>query len=98
MATLDLAFLIIYALLLLATIVISLLHGIHRLAWLGWGYLAVFCGLKVASNALQLDAPRTGGITATTTAVAVLICTIALVPLTLAVAFVLRTAQVVDPS
>lgn len=84
MAGLDLALLIIYALLFLATTVIFILYGFQRLAWVGWGYLAVFCGLKIASNALQMI--HTG------TAAAVLICSIALVFLTLAVAFVLRTA------
>ncbi|ROW02466.1 hypothetical protein VMCG_06149 [Cytospora schulzeri] len=84
MACQDLEFLIIYSLLFLATTIILLLHGFHRLAWVGWGYLAIFCGLKIASNALQM--------THTGTAVAVLICSIALVFLTLAVAFVLRAA------
>ncbi|KUI72336.1 hypothetical protein VM1G_07997 [Cytospora mali] len=84
MAKEDLAFLIIYALLFLATVIILFLHGLDRLAWLGWGYLAVFCGLKIASNALQL--------TNTGTAAAVLICSMALVFLTLAVAFILRAA------
>ena len=79
---LALAVLIIFATLAIPTIFVAWRHGFRGLAILGWGYLFVFCSLKIIGSAMQLSDPKGVG--------ASIVNNIGLSPLLLAVAGVLH--------
>lgn len=57
-------------------------HGGRGLAWIGWGYLVVFCLLRITGSALQI---ADGG-----SSTAAIISSVGLSPLTIAAAGILH--------
>lgn len=81
---LNIATLLIFVTLSVPTVYIAFRHGFRGLAILGWGYLLVFCSLKMVGSGMQLgDNPGSG---------AVIVTSVGLSPLLLAVAGVLHEA------
>ncbi len=80
------AILAIYIFLSLPTLYVSARHGLKALALIDWGYLFVFCILKIIGSVMQLnDSPGSG---------AAIIGNIGLSPLLLAIAGILHEAYV----
>lgn len=78
------AVLAIYVVLLLPILYIARKHGRQAMAWLSWGYLVVFCTLKIVGSALQMSDPNSFS--------AALISSIGLSPLTIAAGGILHEA------
>lgn len=78
------AVLAIYLALLPPTAYVAWKHGTRGQAWLGWGYLVVFCTLKIVGSAMQIAEPTSTG--------AGIISSIGLSPLTIATGGVLHEA------
>ncbi|KAJ3539923.1 hypothetical protein NM208_g5286 [Fusarium decemcellulare] len=88
--SLALAVLLIFATLSVPTVYIAFRHGFRGMAILGWGYLFVFCSLKIVGSGMQMgDNPGSG---------AAIVTSIGLSPLLLAVAGVLHEARFYNAS
>ncbi|KAH8886478.1 hypothetical protein GQ53DRAFT_750721 [Thozetella sp. PMI_491] len=79
------ACLAIYALLTPPVLYVAFRHGFRGAAILGWGYLFLFCSLKLVGNGMQLSDPASTG--------AVIVSSVGLSPLLLATAGVLHEAR-----
>ncbi|KAJ9148472.1 hypothetical protein NKR23_g4823 [Pleurostoma richardsiae] len=75
----------IYTALSVPTIYVTYRHGIKGWAFLGWGFLFIFCTLKIVGSALQISNPRSTG--------AAIVSSVGLSPLTLALGGVLHEAR-----
>ncbi len=78
------ALLIIYLILSPPVLYITIRHGFRGFAILGWGYLFLFCTLKIVGNALQLKDSSSSG--------AAIVSSVGLSPLLLATVGILHEA------
>jgi hypothetical protein len=81
-ASLAAALVAIYAVLSLPVLYIAFRHGLRGGALVGWGYLFIFCTLKMVGNGIQLGNPESSG--------AAIVSSVGLSPLLLAAAGILH--------
>lgn len=78
------AVLVVYLVLFIPASYTTFKHGVQGMAWLGWGYLMIFCSLRIIGSALQISNPESTG--------AAIISNVGLSPLTIAISGVLHEA------
>lgn len=82
----SLAVLIIFITLSIPTLFVTFKHGVRGWAILGWGYLFIFCSLKIIGSGMALGDPESSGAT--------IVSSVGLSPLLLALSGVLHEASV----
>ncbi|EQB53215.1 hypothetical protein CGLO_07095 [Colletotrichum gloeosporioides Cg-14] len=81
----SLAVLIIFITLSIPTLFVTFKHGVRGWAILGWGYLFIFCSLKIIGSGMALGDPQSSGAT--------IVSSVGLSPLLLALSGVLHEAR-----
>ncbi|KAL3298819.1 integral membrane protein [Colletotrichum asianum] len=81
----SLAVLIIFITLSIPTLFVTFKHGVRGWAILGWGYLFIFCSLKIIGSGMALGDPESSGAT--------IVSSVGLSPLLLALSGVLHEAR-----
>ncbi|KAJ3963179.1 hypothetical protein N0V92_000003 [Colletotrichum tropicale] len=81
----SLAVLVIFITLSIPTLFVTFKHGVRGWAILGWGYLFIFCSLKIIGSGMALGDPESSGAT--------IVSSVGLSPLLLALSGVLHEAR-----